>query len=366
MPLKVSFLFGGVSTEYDGSITSLTNVVSSYLALPVRERPFSVKNLYHISRDDGLVRTIPIDRAFSPDEVQRYVAENSTASGRKLPATLDAIASNAEYVVNLLHGQFGEDGGIQTLAALSGIRGTFGDPQVASLTMNKYAMSSFVSALLPSEVIRVPKTTLVKPRGVLEAVRLAKLSRSPIVVKPNSLGSSLFSELFHDPGESAAEIEALLGTIFTYDSAALVQEFISGAEYTCGCLVSSSEVIPLPVVKVDADSQFCGRDQKYSSHVAKKTVINLDDEISRRIQTVAERIVSSIDIYNMARIDFRVTESSEIWFLECNYIPGIAKDGSFEMMLHHRGMTVIDLISWVASNATPFIRPEHYVNYDSV
>ncbi|RVC56093.1 hypothetical protein EN759_38085, partial [Mesorhizobium sp. M00.F.Ca.ET.038.03.1.1] len=186
MPLKVSFLFGGVSTEYDGSITSLTNVVSSYLALPVRERPFSVKNLYHISRDDGLVRTIPIDRAFSPDEVQRYVAENSTASGRKLPATLDAIASNAEYVVNLLHGQFGEDGGIQTLAALSGIRGTFGDPQVASLTMNKYAMSSFVSALLPSEVIRVPKTTLVKPRGVLEAVRLAKLSRSPIVVKPNS------------------------------------------------------------------------------------------------------------------------------------------------------------------------------------
>ncbi|RJT20928.1 ATP-grasp domain-containing protein [Mesorhizobium waimense] len=366
MSLKVSFLFGGVSTEYDGSITSLINVISSYLALPVVARPFSVKRLYHISRYDGLIRTIPVDRASTTNDIHRCIAENSTMPGRKLASVLDSIASNAEYIVNLLHGQFGEDGGIQTLAALSGVTGTFGDPHVASLTMNKYAMSAFVSALLPNEVVRVPKTTLVKPRGVSEAIEAVKLSRGPIVVKPNSLGSSLFCGLFRDPAGSAAEIESLLGTIFTYDSAALFQEFIPGDEYTCGCLVSSSAVIPLPVVKLDAEMQFCGRDQKYSDHIAKKTVVDSDNEVYGRVQTIAERIVSSIDIYNMARLDFRVTDTSEVWFLECNYIPGIAKDGSFEMMLNRRGMTVIDLISWIASNATPFIKPEHYINYDRI
>ncbi|MER9832394.1 ATP-grasp domain-containing protein [Mesorhizobium sp. M0134] len=366
MPLEVSFIFGGISTEYDGSITSLTNIISSYSEINEAERPFNVNNLYHISRNDGLVREIPLLDAVNVDEINENISKAGKGPGRTLLATFDTIASRKEYVVNLLHGQFGEDGGVQTLAALSGVRGTFGDPHVASLTMNKYAMSSFVSSLLPPEMVRVPKTTLIKPRNVAEAIKMAKSIQGPIVVKPNSLGSSLFSRLFHDPGRSEAEIEALIRTIFTYDSAVLLQEFITGDEYTCGCIVSSSKILPLPVVKIEADMQFCGRDQKYSSRVAKKTVVELDNEISDKVRSVAETIASSMDIYNMARFDFRVTKGSEIWFLECNYIPGLAKDGSFEMMLHHHGMTVIELISWIASNSTPFIRPEHYINYERI
>ncbi|RNJ41779.1 D-alanine--D-alanine ligase [Mesorhizobium erdmanii] len=366
MPPDVSFIFGGVSTEYDGSITSLTNVISSYIELPDAERPFSVKNLYHISRNDGLVRTIPFHSGFTVDELQSYISDNNTTAGSALLMAFDTIASRSEYVVNLLHGQFGEDGGVQTIAALSGVRGTFGDPHVASLTMNKYAMSSFVSSILPAEMVKVPKTTLIKPRNVAEAMQVAKSLQGPIVVKPNSLGSSLFSKLFHDPGRSEAEIEALVRTIFTYDSAALLQEFIPGKEYTCGCIVGSSDIIPLPVVEIEADMQFCGRDQKYSSRVARKTVVELESEISDRVRTLVKSIASSIDIYNMARFDFRVTEDSKIWFLECNYIPGVAKDGSFELMLKRYGMTVIDLISWIVSNSTPFTAPEHYINYESI
>ncbi|WJI74851.1 MULTISPECIES: ATP-grasp domain-containing protein [unclassified Mesorhizobium] len=366
MPLEISFIFGGISTEYDGSITSLTNILSSYLAIHRNKRPFSVKNLYHISRKDGFVRPIPVNSDFNIDDLQFYISENSTISGHPLLVALDDIASREEYVVNLLHGQFGEDGGIQTLAALSGLRGTFGDPHVASLTMNKYAMSSFVSSLLPVETVRSPKTILIRPRNVAEVLDAIKSIQHPIVVKPNSLGSSLFSKLFHDPGTSEVEIEALLRTIFTYDSAALLQEFIPGDEYTCGCLVDSSNIIPLPVVQLEADMQFCGRDQKYSGRLARKTLVELDNVISRKIQSVSENIASSIDVYNMVRFDFRVTDDSQIWFLECNYIPGLAKDGSFEMMLHGHGMTVIDLISFISSKSTPFIKPEHYINYASI
>ncbi|MER8849127.1 D-alanine--D-alanine ligase family protein [Mesorhizobium australicum] len=367
MPLDVSFMFGGISTEYDGSITTLDNIMLSYMSLPHNERPFVVQNLYHVSRDDGLVRTLPFHSGFTADDLHSFIANNNSGSGRTLLTTFEAIGSSRrEYVVNLLHGQFGEDGGVQTLAALSGVRGTFGDPHVASLTMNKYAMSSFVSSLLPDCLVKTPKTTLIKRHNVAEAVEIAKSFDTPIVVKPNSLGSSLFSQLFHDPGSSGAEIEALAKMIFTYDSAVLLQEFIPGDEYTCGCLVSSSAVVPLPVVKIDANMQFCGRDQKYSGRLARKTVVDLDSGTSEKVRSVAKAIASHLDLYNMARFDFRVTDDSELWFLECNYIPGLAKDGSFEMMLHRHGMTVISLISWIAENSTPFITPEHYINYERI
>lgn len=363
MPLDVSFLFGGISTEYDGSITSLTNIISTYLALPDSERPFSVRNLYHVSRNDSLVRIIPFRNALTTAELEACISDSSTVSGHPLLTTFDMIKTGNEYIVNLLHGQFGEDGGVQTLAALSGLRGTFGDPHVASLAMNKYAMSSFVSSLLHPEAVRVPKTTLITPRNVADSMQIARSFERPIVVKPNSLGSSLYARLFHDPVRSEAEIETLIRTIFTYDNAVVIQEFIPGDEYTCGCMIGSSGVTTLPAVKLEPDMQFCGREQKYSSRVARKHISKEDSKISIRLNSMTTAIASSINLCNMARFDFRVCDDSHIYFLECNYIPGLAKDSSFEKMIQHRGMSVIDLIVWIMKNSTPFKKPDYYIEY---
>ncbi|MBA1346130.1 D-alanine--D-alanine ligase [Rhizobium sp. WYCCWR 11146] len=366
MALEVSFLFGGISTEYDGSITSLINVISSYLALSDEKRPFAVKHLYHISRNDGLVRTIPFCSVLTIEKLQAYLSDTSTLPGDTLLTTFDSIKSRDEYVVNLLHGQFGEDGGVQTLAALAGLRGTFGDPHVASLTMNKYAMSAFVSSVLPAELVRVPETTLVTPANVADSLEIVKSLRHSIVVKPNSLGSSLFAKLFHEPSNSKTEIEALLHTIFAHDKAALIQEFIPGYEYTCGCIIGSRMITTLPIVKLEADMQFCGRDQKYSSRIAKKKVISDNSDIFFRLQSIAQKIASSLDFYNMVRFDFRVCKESNIWFLECNYIPGLAEGSSFEKMLHRHGMTVIDLIARVMADSNPYRKPGHYIEYERV
>ncbi|RWD28365.1 MAG: D-alanine--D-alanine ligase [Mesorhizobium sp.] len=364
MALEVSFLFGGISTEYDGSVSSLENIISSYLVLSDTARPFSISNLYHVSRDDGLVRAIPFDCTFAVADFQAYMSDISSLSGGTLLSGFDTVISRDEYVVNLLHGQFGEDGGAQTLAALLGLRGTFGDPHVASLTMNKYAMSSFVSSLFPDERVRIPKTVLLTSRNECDWQKLVRSIPGPIVVKPNSLGSSLFAERFLEPARLEGEITALLRTIFTYDNAVLVQEFVPGDEYTCGCLVSSSDVIPLPIVKIDAEKQFCGRDQKYFGNIAKKTMVGADDEISVRLKSAAGIITSSMPFYNMVRFDFRVSGESDVWFLECNYIPGLGKDGSFELMLRDYGMTVVDLIPWIAANSSRFVKSNHFINYE--
>lgn len=333
--------------------------------MPPEIRPFSVKHMYHVSRNDGLVRSIPFHSGFTIDELQNSISETSILPGRTLLTTFDTIVSRDEYIVNLLHGKFGEDGGVQTLAALSGLRGTFGDPHVASLTMNKYAMSSFVSSLLPTDVVRVPRTKLIRPQHVDDALQFAKSIDGPIVVKPNSLGASLFTKLFHDSVTTELDIVALLSTTFNYDSIALVQEFISGDEYSCGCLIASSGVVPLPVVKIETAGNFFGHDEKHTSGLAvEKVVDNTDSILTDRIKCIAKVVASSIDLYNMARFDFMVTEESEIWFLECNYIPGLMKNSIFPKMLRHCGMTVVDLIAWIASNSNNFTKKSYFVKYD--
>ncbi|ESY46348.1 hypothetical protein X744_29735 [Mesorhizobium sp. LNJC372A00] len=273
----------------------------------------------------------------------------------------DAIRERKEYVVNLLHGQFGEDGGVQTIAALSGLKGTFGDPQVASLTMNKYAMSSFVSSLLPPEVVRMPKTALINCRNLDGAIQIAHSFRGPVVVKPNSLGLSLFTALFPNPAGCEANIIDLIQTILKYDTAALLQEFIDGDEYSCGCIVGWCDVTPLPVAKIETESRFFGPIEKNDGNLVEKTIVDGKDIVSQRIKHITRKIASSIELLNFSRFDFRVDSDSNIFFLECNYIPGLAKGSIFEMVLQSHGMTVVELIASIASHSRPYTMKDHIV-----
>lgn len=359
---EVSFIFGGISTEYDSSVSSLEHVISNYLGISNIERPFDVKNIHHVSNKDGLVRTLPFSETFTISDLHHTISGTDIAHGRTLVNALDEIASRNEYVVNLLHGQFGEDGGIQTLAALLGLKGTFGDPQVASLTMNKYAMSSFVSSLLPSDIIMVPKTRLIKHNHNLDEDHIANSFRGPIVVKPNSLGSSLLTEVFHEPATAGREVVALVNEILKKDSAALLQEYVRGHEYSCGCMIDSGNVISLPVMEIKTDRDFFGWKEKSRKDMfALEAVDDHNKSISDRIKSAARIIASAIDLYNIARFDFIVTSRSEIVFLECNYIPGMGSQSIFPAMLEKNGMTVIDLIHWVILHSKPYTRKSHLV-----
>lgn len=365
MPLDISFMFGGFSTEYDSSISSLKNCISSYLAIPPDQRPFCIRHLYHISRQDGLIRTIQFHDGFTFSDLQDCIFNIDRLTGSTLILAVDTIVKRKEYVVNLLHGQFGEDGGVQTIAALSGLKGTFGDPQVASLTMNKYAMSSFVSSLLPAEVVRVPKTKLINSRDLDDTIRIAHSFRGPVVVKPNSLGLSLFTALFPNPAVCEDEIIELVRDVLRYDTAVLFQEFIFGDEYSCGCVIDSCEVTPLPVVRIETESHFFGPIEKSNSNLVVKRIVDENQAISHRIKSITRQIASSIELCNFARLDFMVTDKADIFFLECNYIPGLAKGSIFEMALQSHGMTVIELIAWIALHSRSFERKDHKVKVAS-
>ncbi|ESZ37617.1 hypothetical protein X731_29790 [Mesorhizobium sp. L2C054A000] len=259
----------------------------------------------------------------------------------------------------MLHGQFGEDGGIQWLAALLGLKGTFGDPHVASLTMNKYAMSLFVSSQLPPDIARIPKTRLIRPKTVEREIQIASSIKGPVVVKPNSLGSSILTEIFDDPLALQDDMLEMIREILRYDRAALMQEYIPGSEYSCGCIVDASGIMLLPVVEIQTQRQFFGSKEKNCSDLYGLRVVDDSDPISIKIKDIASKIAGAVDLYNIARFDFRVDERSEVYFLECNYLPGLGAGGIFPTMLQSSGMTVIDMIAYISKRSNLFCAKDH-------
>ncbi|RWK73218.1 D-alanine--D-alanine ligase [Mesorhizobium sp.] len=366
MGLQVSFIFGGISTEYDSSVSSLVNIISTYLELPVDRRSFQINNIYHLNRQDGLIRKIPLTDVSNELNLAAYVESNVRSPGETILRTLDAIDPCNEYLVNLLHGQFGEDGGIQWLAALLGLKGAFGDPHVASLTMNKYAMSLFVSSQIPADIVRIPETRLIKSKNVERETPIASSIKGPVVVKPNSLGSSILTEIFDDSVALQDDISGMVSEILRYDSAALLQEYIPGSEYSCGCIVGSSGIILLPVVEIKTQRRFFGSKEKNSNDLYQLRVVDDNDEISVNIKYIANRIADSLDLYNIARFDFRVNENSEVYFLECNYLPGLGAGGIFPTMLQSHGMTLIDMIDYILDSPRSSFAKRLYLGVNDV
>ncbi|MER8665546.1 D-alanine--D-alanine ligase [Mesorhizobium sp. M1148] len=359
MGLQVSFIFGGISTEYDSSVSSLRNIISSYLELPVNRRPFGVKNIYHLNRENGLIRTIPLTGVSEAQNIDAYIESNVAALGGPLLSTIGSVDPCKEYLVNLLHGQFGEDGGIQWLAALLGLKGTFGDPHVASLTMNKHAMSLFVSSQLPPDIVRIPKTRLIKPKTVEHEIPIANSMQGPVVVKPNSLGSSILTEVFDDPVARQDDMLEIISEILRYDRAALLQEYIPGYEYSCGCIVNASGITLLPVVEIQTQRRFFGSKEKNCSDLYGLRVVDDSDPISVKVKDITNKIAGAVDLYNIARFDFRVNDESEVYFLECNYLPGLGTGGIFPTMLQSAGMTVIDMIAYILNSPNLFGAKDH-------
>ncbi|TIL86228.1 MAG: hypothetical protein E5Y73_27700 [Mesorhizobium sp.] len=126
-------------------------------------------------------------------------------------------------------------------------------------------------------------------------------------------------------------------------------------------MIDSLGVTVLPVIKIETERSFFGRNEKCSGDLVRLKIVDCGDIISKRIKSIVSSIATYVDLYNIARFDFRVDDSTEIWFLECNYIPGPGKGNIFPTMLESHGMTVIDLISFLLSKSRQFKRKDHLI-----
>ncbi len=316
--MKIVVLSGGLSSERDVSILS-----GSKIAAALRSRGHKV---VHIDSFMGYEEPIDdlgalFESGYDFSESARvYDAEPDLDEVRSMRKNRDN-AYFGDHVLELcrmaditflgLHGGEGEDGRVQAALELFGIRYTGTDQLGAAIAMHKGVTKGiFLNSGVPT-----PQSRLYR-RSFTDDDALAAWTAFPCVVKPCSAGSSVGVRIVEDRRDFVDAMQFA----FCYDEDVLVEEYISGREFSVGILDGKA----LPVIEIIPTEGFYDYVNKYQSgRTVEICPAKLDHKIAQRMQHEAQHAFESLRMKVYGRVDFLLDERGGLYCLEANTLPGM-------------------------------------------
>ena len=141
----------------------------------------------------------------------------------------------------------------------------------------------------------------------------------PLFVKPNNGGSSLGISKVKEAGE----LDAALVKAFNEDTQVLVEEFISGREFTIGVFKSKGNIIALPITEIVSKNEFFDFQAKYEGASEEITPAQVEETTANKVRAEAKKAYEVFNCRGIVRMDFIYDESSgKPFLLEINTVPG--------------------------------------------
>lgn len=189
----------------------------------------------------------------------------------------------------------------------------------------------------------------------------------PLMVKPISEGSGkgIFASSFvHNKEELKREIKRITSE---YNQSALVEEFLSGREFTVAMLGNNGDVRVLPAIEIRFDKYPAGVKPLYSYEAkwildTKESDFNvfdcpakLDTELEKKVNKICLETYRVLKCRDWSRIDLRLDKYGEPSIIEINPLPGIMPDptenSSFPKAARAAGINYNDMINTVLASA---------------
>lgn len=295
MKKKIALVTGGYSGEaeisYKSAITIKNNIESDkwdcYYIDIHKEGWFYV--------DDNNNRVVVDKNDFSV-----------TINGEKI--TFDAVLMG-------LHGTPGEDGKLQGYFDCIGIPYTSCDAASSAITFNKrYTVATAAFAgINVAKSMHLFEHTPIAPADILKSLQL------PVFVKPNNGGSSIGMSKVTKPEQLSTAIEKA----FKEDNQVLVEEFITGREFTIGVFKTKGKIIALPMSEVISKNEFFDFEAKYHGKSEEITPADATSHERSLVEETAKKIYAIFNCKGVIRIDFIYNkEQDKLYMLEVNTVPG--------------------------------------------
>ena len=265
-----------------------------------------------LERDVSLVSGKAILNAMTDDfpyEVCGIVLEQ-----KQLPATIDP---SRDVVLLALHGEFGEDGQIQSLLEQAGILYAGCDAMCSALCMDKARTKRvWLDAALP---VVEGCTLLPESWDSLCGGTLWQTYPGGLVLKPISMGSSVGLHLFNEQ----ETFEAFLADPESRKQSWLLERRIRGREFSVGVL--DGQAMGIVEIRVP-DGRVYDYEQKYHrGDTVYECPATLDDADMHYVKFLAQRAYEACGCRDYARIDFLMETSGDgkCFCLELNTLPGM-------------------------------------------
>lgn len=253
-------------------------------------------------------------------------------------------AVHFDAILLCIHGTPGEDGKLQGYFDMLHLPYTSCDAATSALTFNKrytVAVAAF-GGIHVAKSLHLFKHTPVTPEQVLQQLTL------PVFVKPNNGGSSIGMSKVNE----AAELADALIKAFKEDDQVLVEEFISGREFTIGVFKSKEGIMVLPITEIVTNNEFFDFEAKYQGKSEETTPALIDAEMKKQLESAAKRVYEVMNCRGVVRIDFIYnTATQQPYMLEVNTVPGQSEASVIPQQVRAMGMSLKDFYSAVIEQA---------------
>ena len=341
--MKIAVIAGGLSPERDVSLSS-----GSLIANALIENGHSVclLDLY-----EGV--NTPFDSLFfdmnsgkryhyavprhEPD-LKRLVEESG--NGRALIGrNVIEICKGVDLAFLALHGDIGENGKLQAVFDVFGVKYTGTGYEGSMLAMNK----DISKQLMVKNNILTPPWKLVD----IESGGLSGEADSigfPVAVKPCGCGSSVGVTMVKRADDLGAAIEY----VKKYERYALIEKMIAGREFSVGILDSRA----LPAIEIIPGEGFYDYKNKYQQGMTKEICpANIPDDISARLGEIALHVHKILHLGDYSRIDLILGADGSIYCLEANTLPGMTPTSLLPQEAAAAGISYNELCGRIAALA---------------
>ncbi len=338
--MKLALIYGGASPEHSVSCVSALGVYSAidkkkYEVIPIGITPSGRFVLHHIDSNWKLTDYPRVSEA-SPEVIMPIGGgELKLAGGESL--------GQIDIAFPVLHGVNGEDGSIQGLLQLCGMKYVGNGVLASSLAMDKvYSKRIFRQAglVVAEEMVIDRQSWTLDSSKMLE--KAGRFLSPACFVKPARSGSSVGVTKVKENSLLAEAIESA----FEFDDKVLIEKQVVGREVECSVLERSDGSLQVSLageIKLHG-SEFYDYNAKYIDDSAELVVpTSLNQEELRQMQQAAITAFRAIGCSGLARTDFFLTEQGFV-ITEINTMPGFTPISMYPSLLAASGVSYPELV----------------------
>jgi D-alanine-D-alanine ligase len=315
---------------------------------------YDLKTDYKFKEGDPPDANAEFDHPSTIDVIARAIESNGFKVNRignvtNLLEKLDFL--NVDMVFNISEGLIGRNRESQVPILLEMARIPFvgADALTLGLTLDKVmAKKIFIAEGIPT-----PKFFEVKSTSELINVDHC---RFPMIVKPRFEGSSKGlseSSRVQNKDELKKQVEHIVAS---YKQPVLVEEFISGSEFTVA-IVGNDPPEAMPVVQIKIDGRLKLNDKFYtfaritSDRLEYICPAKIPQALAKKLQDLAVKTYKAVECRDFGRVDFRVDKSGKPYVLEINPLPSLSTEDVFKMVAEEVGITYEQIIGRIIDSA---------------
>jgi len=320
--IRITLLLGGTSPE-----RAVSKSTGKAIYKELKDLGYKVKLV-----DPAYGLNQPQDEQLFFTEVDYAEISNQNC----IDALNSELLSDTDLVFFALHGKWSEDGTLQSVLELRGVKYTGSGVLASALAMDK----NMSKIMFQHFNVQTPKWIVVKAGdndyGTIKN-KIEKFFGYPCVIKPNDQGSTIGLTICRDQDQ----VEGAINLALQLSDKALIEEFIEGHEVTVAILDTQA----LPVLEIKPKHNLYDYECKYTHGMSDYIVpAEIPESAAAVLQQQALLAFNSVGCTGYGRVDFRLSDDYKSYCLEVNTLPGMTGTSLVPKMAKAAGISFGELL----------------------